>query len=59
MSLRVKPYDIEVVGVVSNIVYVRWMEHLRLAMLEATAPAVELVITGRYAHPSVLDRADQ
>ncbi len=58
VSLRVKPYDIDVVGVVSNIVYVRWMEHLRLAMLEATAPAVELVITGRYAHPSVLDRAD-
>jgi cob(I)alamin adenosyltransferase len=27
-------------------------------LLDARAPEVELVITGRYAHPSVLDRAD-
>jgi len=38
LSLRVKPYDIDVMGVVSNIVYVRWMEDLRLAMLDAFLP---------------------
>ena len=27
-------------------------------LLDARAPAVELVITGRYAHPAVLERAD-
>jgi acyl-CoA thioester hydrolase len=40
-SLRVKPYDIDVMGVVSNIVYVRWMEDLRLAMLDAYLPLAE------------------
>jgi acyl-CoA thioester hydrolase len=40
-SLRVKPYDIDVMGVVSNIVYVRWMEDLRLAMLDAYLPLEE------------------
>ena len=29
-----------------------------IELLDARAPEVELVITGRYAHPSVLDRAD-
>jgi acyl-CoA thioester hydrolase len=38
VPLRVKPYDIDVVGIVSNIVYVRWMEDLRLAMLDAYLP---------------------
>jgi acyl-CoA thioester hydrolase len=41
LPLRVKPYDIDVVGVVSNIVYVRWMEDLRLAMLDAYLPLDE------------------
>ncbi|MCE5303226.1 MAG: acyl-CoA thioesterase [Planctomycetaceae bacterium] len=38
VPLRVKPYDIDVLGIVSNIVYVRWMEDLRLAMLDAYLP---------------------
>jgi len=29
-----------------------------IGLLDARAPEVELVITGRYAHPSLLDRAD-
>jgi len=29
-----------------------------IELLDARAPEVELVITGRYAHPSVLERAD-
>ncbi|MGO9114694.1 MAG: hypothetical protein ACLP9L_36220 [Thermoguttaceae bacterium] len=40
VPLRVKPYDIDVVGVVSNIVYVRWMEDLRLAMLDRDSPTL-------------------
>ena len=46
VSLRVKPYDIDVVGVVSNIVYVRWMEDLRLAMLDAYLPLDEQMADG-------------
>ena len=46
VSLRVKPYDIDVVGVVSNIVYVRWMEDLRLAMLDAFLPLDEQMADG-------------
>ena len=49
--LRVKPYDIDVVGVVSNIVYVRWMEDLRMAMLDGYrlrwfTPKVEVNLCG-------------
>jgi acyl-CoA thioester hydrolase len=46
VSLWVKPYDIDVVGVVSNIVYVRWMEDLRLAMLDAYLPLDEQMADG-------------
>ncbi len=46
VPLRVKPYDIDVVGVVSNIVYVRWMEDLRLAMLDAFLPLDEQMAEG-------------
>jgi len=34
----VRTYDIDFAGVVSNIVYVRWLEDLRLAMLEEAYP---------------------
>ncbi|XHX80182.1 MAG: acyl-CoA thioesterase [Stenomitos frigidus ULC029] len=33
LDLPVKTYDIDFAGVVSNIVYVRWLEDLRLEML--------------------------
>src|SRR5271165_1887491 len=46
VPLRVKPYDIDVVGVVSNIVYVRWMEDLRLAMLDVYLPLDEQMADG-------------
>lgn len=46
VPLRVKPYDIDVVGVVSNIVYVRWMEDLRLAMLDAYLPLDQQMTEG-------------
>lgn len=46
VPLRVKPYDIDVAGIVSNIVYVRWMEDLRLAMLDAYLPLDEQMAEG-------------
>jgi acyl-CoA thioester hydrolase len=46
VPLRVKPYDIDVLGIVSNIVYVRWMEDLRLAMLDAYLPLDEQMAEG-------------
>jgi acyl-CoA thioester hydrolase len=37
-ALPVRTYDIDFAGVVSNIVFVRWLEDLRLAMLEEAYP---------------------
>lgn len=33
-ELPIRTYDIDFAGIVSNIVYVRWLEDLRLAMME-------------------------
>lgn len=38
LPLTVKTYDIDFAGVVSNIVYVRWLEDLRLALLDRYLP---------------------
>src|SRR5258708_16643542 len=34
----VKTYDIDFAGIVSNIVYIRWLEDLRLAMMDESYP---------------------
>ncbi|AUS99617.1 thioesterase [Nostoc sp. CENA543] len=34
MNIPIKTYDIDFMGIVSNIVYVRWLEDLRLKFLE-------------------------
>lgn len=34
LQFQVKSYDVDYVGYVHNIVYIRWLEDLRLAMLE-------------------------
>lgn len=34
LSIPVRTYDIDFVGIVSNIVYIRWLEDLRLKFLE-------------------------
>jgi acyl-CoA thioester hydrolase len=36
--IRVHGYDIDFVGVVSNIVYVRWLEDMRTALLDEHCP---------------------
>lgn len=43
---RVKTYDIDFAGHVSNIVYIRWLEDLRLAMLEAHLPLADQMEQG-------------
>ena len=38
LPLTVKTYDIDFAGIVSNIVYIRWLEDLRLEILARHAP---------------------
>jgi acyl-CoA thioester hydrolase len=38
LALPVRTYDIDFAGVVSNIVYVRWLEDLRLALMAEAYP---------------------
>lgn len=46
IPLAVKTYDIDFAGIVSNIVYVRWLEDLRLEMLARYFPLDEQVRDG-------------
>jgi acyl-CoA thioester hydrolase len=46
LQLPVKTYDIDFAGIVSNIVYVRWLEDLRLEMLSRFFPLVEQLENG-------------
>jgi acyl-CoA thioester hydrolase len=47
IPLVVKTYDVDFAGIVSNIVYVRWLEDLRLRMLEEHYPLEESFSHGR------------
>lgn len=38
LPFKVQTYDIDFAGIVSNIVYIRWLEDLRLRMLEVHFP---------------------
>jgi len=42
-EIEVKGYDIDIMGIVSNIVYVRWFEDLRLVFLNAYCPYQEMI----------------
>ena len=46
LELPVKTYDIDFAGIVSNIVYIRWLEDLRLKMLESHLPLEQLMPRG-------------
>ena len=46
ITFRVKAYEIDAVGIVSNIVYIRWFEDLRHALLDAYYPFSEMMETG-------------
>ncbi|KAB7672471.1 acyl-CoA thioesterase [Bacillus sp. B1-b2] len=41
-ELKINGYDIDVMGIVSNIVYVRWFEDLRMAFLDKFYPFDEM-----------------
>lgn len=43
LDLIVRTYDIDFAGVVSNIVYIRWLEDLRLTVLETYYPLEKLL----------------
>jgi acyl-CoA thioester hydrolase len=46
LVLPVKTYDIDFAGIVSNIVYIRWLEDLRLEMLDAYLPLQKMLEDG-------------
>ena len=46
LEFPVKTYDIDFAGIVSNIVYIRWLEDLRLKMLESYLPLEQLMAEG-------------
>jgi acyl-CoA thioester hydrolase len=46
LAFRVGTYDIDFAGVVSNIVYIRWLEDLRLRLLDEYLPLQEQVENG-------------
>lgn len=47
MPIKINAYDIDVMGIVSNIVYVRWFEDLRLEFLAKYYPYDEIVRSGK------------
>ena len=46
LTLPVRTYDIDFAGIVNNIVFVRWLEDLRLAMLDVHLPINEQIAAG-------------
>ena len=46
LVLPVKTYDIDFAGIVSNIVYIRWLEDLRLEILDAYLPLQKMLEDG-------------
>jgi acyl-CoA thioester hydrolase len=43
MEFVIRPYDIDWGGIVSNIVYVRWLEDLRMELLRTNFPTYEVL----------------
>ncbi|MFC5542825.1 MAG: thioesterase family protein [Bacilli bacterium] len=43
MELPIQAYDIDAMGIVSNLVYVRWFEDLRMEFLNATYSLTEMM----------------
>ena len=46
LQIPVRAYDVDALGIVSNIVYVRWFEDLRTAFLEVYLPMREMFAAG-------------
>ena len=45
-DLPVRTYDIDFAGIVGNIVYIRWLEDLRLAMMDEAYPIARALAEG-------------
>ncbi|HEX8472588.1 MAG TPA: thioesterase family protein [Pyrinomonadaceae bacterium] len=45
-ELPIRPYDVDMAGIVSNIVYVRWLEDLRMALLHEFFDVPEMLERG-------------
>ena len=43
LEFAIRPYDVDVVGIVSNIVYVRWLEDLRMELLRGHFPMRDML----------------
>ena len=46
IPIKVKTYDIDFAGLVSNIVYIRWLEDLRLKFLDVYLPLDKQIYQG-------------
>ncbi|TVP61830.1 MAG: acyl-CoA thioesterase [Nodularia sp. (in: Bacteria)] len=46
LTIPVRTYDIDFAGIVSNIVYIRWLEDLRLKCLDEYLPLGQLIEQG-------------
>jgi acyl-CoA thioester hydrolase len=46
LTFAIKTYDIDFAGIVSNLVYVRWLEDLRLQLLAQAYPLDQLITDG-------------
>lgn len=46
IAFKVQTYDIDFAGIVSNIVYIRWLEDLRLKVLEENYPILSMLDAG-------------
>ena len=46
LNLPIQTYDIDFAGIASNIVYIRWLEDLRLKMFEVYQPLDSLMAKG-------------
>ena len=46
LSFPVQTYDIDFAGIVSNIVYIRWLEDLRIALATAYFPVQKMLLNG-------------
>ena len=46
IAFKVQTYDIDFAGIVSNITYIRWLEDLRLKVLEENYPILNMLDDG-------------
>ena len=46
LNLSIKTYDIDFAGIVNNVVYIRWLEDLKVKMFESYLPLEKLMDRG-------------